>query len=450
MNAFSNHVPSEVVAHAIRAFFSYVMIALLFAFCTLPSLAYADEAEKSDGASESSESSKGVSEEAAKEDAEESEEDVYLVALAHCIEGLFAGWGVSDSAGFYASDQLDAANGTYAWLAFDVYRSGLTDGSGTFVERLERYVTESYASKELGLDQRAPTTWARTAIIVNAFGKDPAAFGHDSKGKPANLLSDGIFNWAYTANLGDQGSNAWIYALEAVDAAKAKAPKGAKYTEADLIKHLLACQAKDGSFALIENSKTGSVDLTGMALSALGPHRDDPGVMQAIESAISYLSAQQAKDGSFKFEGGSSSESCSVVIMGLSACGIDVGSDERFIKGGKTLLDALLAFQRPDGTFKHLSDDADDGTMQDTPTEQAIRALIAYEELLHGGDGNVYGIDVSIDVKAVGAEASASEFMGLSPAWGMRLYSMALGIAVGIAFAVILWAIGKIRRKARR
>ena len=448
-NITSHRTLSAAVARAIRVFFTYVLLALLCAICLPAPFARADNEEASSNASrESASSQSSVS--ADVEESDEEKGDAYLRALASCIDGLFVGWGVADSAGFYSSDFLDAANGTTAWLAFDVYRAGLADGSDVFAEDIERYVTESYAGKERGLDQRAPTTWARTAIIANAFGKDPQAIGADSKGKPANLLNDGIFNWAYTDNLGDQGSNAWIYALQAVDAVQAKAPKGAKYTEADLIKHLLACQAKDGSFALIENSKTGSVDLTGMALTALGPHKDDPGVMQAIEAAIAYLSDQQAKDGSFSFEGGSSSESCSVVIMGLSACGIDVANDERFVKGGNTLLDALLTFRRPDGTFKHLVDDPDDGMPQDLPTEQALRALIAYEDLRNGGDGNVYSVDAHIDVSVVRAEAAGSDIGGLSPEWGMRLYSLALGIAAGVVFAALLWAIGRIRRKARR
>lgn len=380
------------------------------------------------------------------------EETPTQAAIASCVKGLFASWGVDDSDGFYESDMMDLADGACTWLAFDVRRAGLESGGDKLVDRMKTHVSEAYVGDEKGLDSRSPTTWARVILVLNAFGVDPTSFGTNASGKPANLLDDGIFNWSYTKNLGDQGANAWIYALQALDALQVKAPEGAAYEEPDILAHLLACQAKDGSFALSEGSATGSVDLTGMALAALGPHKDDPGVSQAIEAALAYLVGQQDKNGGFSAEGESTSESCAMVIIGLSACGIDAATDERFSKGGKMLLDTLLSFQKADGTFGHLREDvAGNSRVQEIPTEQALRALLAYEEFIQGGDGNVYSIDFDISVpglQAVGPDESTLDFS--SSKWQVRFTSLALGAGIALEIVLLAWLVRRFSRKARR
>lgn len=373
-------------------------------------------------------------------------------AIVSCLEGLFEGWEVPDAASFYASEGLDPSDGTGSWLAFDVYRAGLVGGSDAFVRQIERYVTEGYAGEERGIDSRSSTTWSRTIIVAGTLGADPSSIGEKPDGQPADLLSDGIFNWSYTQSLGEQGANAWIYALQAIDAVGATVPEGAVYDTATIVQNLLACQAADGSFALSAGSTTGSVDLTGMALAALGSHRDDPAIRQSIEAALAYLSENQDDDGGFSAEGESTSESCSMVIVGLSACGIDAGGDERFAKNGSTPVDALLSYVKPDGTFGHLKDDATSTQrVQYLPTEQALRALLALEELRQGGDGNVYTSDVAIDVPGVqrlaGAAASDSGLGMGSADWGKRLFSMAIGCVAALVLIGIVTVVRKKRGK---
>ena len=415
--------------------------------------------------------------------------DRVQAAIAACVRGLFAGWDVADAPAFYASDELVVGDSSCEWLAYDVYRAGATEGASAFLERMEAHVSESYASPAGGLDANSPTTWARAAIVVAGLGADPSAFGVNAGGAPANLLSDGLYNWSYSESLSDQGSNALIYALLAIDATSARVPEDARYSARDMLEGLLACQAADGSFALRQGSATGSVDLTGMALAAIAPYGDDPAVADAIAAAVGYLSAQQAADGGFSSEGEATSESSAMVIVGLSACGIDAHADERFVKGGASALDALLAFQKADGTFAHTADTLADSGVKDLPTEQALRALLAYEELAQGGDGNVYAPDVKLSIGGVGpagagsaggtAESGASAEVGQStpsassadaqasagavdaaagteptPARPARITNIAASLAVGAAAALVvvaaIWAIRKIRRKARR
>ncbi len=377
-------------------------------------------------------------------------------AVGACIAGLFAGWGVEDPTTFYGSDALLIDDGSCVWLAFDVYRAGATDGSKAFLERLENYVTESYAGDQHGLDAYSPTTWARTAIVSGAMGANPRKFGTNAAGQPADLLSDGLYNWSYTENLSNQGSNALVYALQAIDALQVAVPADAKYSAAYVLESLLDCQAEDGSFALSSGSRTGSVDLTGMALAALAPYRDMPEVSDAVDAAIEYLSAQQSPDGGFSAEGEATSESCAMVIIGLSACGIDATIDKRFVKERGTPLDALLKFQKTDGTFAHLVGDLSEEKVKDLPTEQALRALVAFAELQQGGDGNVYTSDIELDVwrapddEGLAEPGAAGDGAFLDTGWVPYLISIFVGAGIALVVVAAIWFVRKIRRKARR
>ena len=413
-------------------FLLLVMLALL-AFC-IPLRAYAVESPSTSGGSTN------------RTDA----------ALEACLNGLLEGFGMSDAASLYASDMMDVKDGLSAWIAFDMYRAGLTDGAEAYRARSEEHVTKSYAGADAGLDSRAPTTWARTAIVAKTLGADPTAFGKASDGKPANLLSDGLYNWAYTDSLGTQGSNAYIFALQAIDSCGVKVPSDAAYSTQDMIDGLLACQAEEGSFALSPGSTTGSVDLTGMALAALSAHASDPAVADSIKLAISYLATQQLDTGGFAAEGEETSETCAMVIIGLVACGVDPVSDTRFIKNGRTMVDALLSFQKENGTFGHSAKDVAITKVQGLPTEQALRALLAIDDAAQGGDGNVYTADVALAIPGVSTRADSAvgaqsgNGSSLAHDWGIRLKWMGVGVAAALVVIALIWVARKVHRNRRR
>ena len=79
--------------------------------------------------------------------------------------------------------------------------------------------------------------------------------------------------------------------------------------------------------------------------------------------------------------GGKTSESASQVIIALCANGIDPRTDERFIKHGTSVFNALFEFRQKDKTFSHTPDD---GKGDALATDQAMMALMA---LLNFGDG---------------------------------------------------------------
>lgn len=108
-------------------------------------------------------------------------------------------------------------------------------------------------------------------------------------------------------------------------------------------------------------------------------------VKKAVDDAFAWLSKNQLADGSWTSTlggVGSNTESTAMVIIGLSAYGIDADSDERFVKNGKSALDALLSFALKDASgFGHDNANTGDGYA----TEQGFRALVAYARFKQSG-----------------------------------------------------------------
>ena len=77
---------------------------------------------------------------------------------------------------------------------------------------------------------------------------------------------------------------------------------------------------------------------------------------------------------------GASSESCSQVIVALAALGIDIDTDERFVKNGWTAVDALSSYGVSGGGFKHTPS----GTRNGLASEQGYYALTAYFRVKEG------------------------------------------------------------------
>jgi hypothetical protein len=85
-----------------------------------------------------------------------------------------------------------------------------------------------------------------------------------------------------------------------------------------------------------------------MALGLLGERPDSP----AVQKAVNYLKMAQDKNGAFSSWGAVNPESCSYVIEGLTAVGIDPTGNE-WIKPGGSIVSAILSYGLPDGSFEH-------------------------------------------------------------------------------------------------
>ncbi len=146
--------------------------------------------------------------------------------------------------------------------------------------------------------------------------------------------------------------------------------------ELSLVNALLASQDENGAW-----DEYGTIDTTANAIAGLAFYLNDEdstvrtNVNEAIEAALTYLSAQQNADGSFSDSwSGRNSNSTAMVAIALAASGVDVEEGVRFIKNGNSIIDGLLSFALEDNSGFGYTDNI---TASDYSTEQAFRALIA-------------------------------------------------------------------------
>ena len=267
-------------------------------------------------------------------------------------------------------DALSPLAGTTAgdWTAMgDAFFSN--DDPSAYLQALAAGVKRAY--RENGtLSLAKATEYHRRILLCLALGGDP----RDVDG--VDLVSDGIF---LRENLAKQGVNAEIFALLALAAHPFEAPENALNTKESLVASLLARQNPDGGWSMAGNES--EPDLTSMALAALSPFisPDDA----ALSRALDRLSAMQAENGGFKLYASSNCESAAWAVVALTSLGLDPERDPRFLKNGRSPVDALLSFQRADGGFVH--DEAESGADAEMPLSQALLALAALRRFREEG-----------------------------------------------------------------
>ncbi len=243
-----------------------------------------------------------------------------------------------------------------------------------YYDRIVETVNTTAASVNMNgaLHKNKSTENSRLIVALSAIGKDATSVG----------------NWdlveAYSANgfswIKKQGLNGTIWALIALDSNH--------YTTSDTtirqqcIDSILSLQHDDGGWALQANLAYASdPDVTGMALTALYPYRNQPEVAAAAEEAFACLSAMQHDNGTFASGGSECAESCAWVIVSTTTWGINPDTDSRFIKNGKSVVDALLTHYLSDSaTFQHIIG-AGSNAMA---TDQSCYALVAYDRFING------------------------------------------------------------------
>ena len=193
----------------------------------------------------------------------------------------------------------------------------------------------------IGESSKFNTEYCRMTLMLTAAGYDASNFaGYD--------LTAPLMDFEETTR---QGLNGAAYALLALDAGAYECP-----IRQDYVDYLLSLQLADGGWAL-GNFEVADSDVTAIVLQALSKYLDQPEVSAAVESGVTCLSQMQLDNGSFVAMGGECPESCAQVILAMCELGIDL-EDERFVKNGNTVLDAMLRYQNKDGSFNHAADQA--------------------------------------------------------------------------------------------
>ena len=245
------------------------------------------------------------------------------------------------------------------WAVITKYRTGQKLDKKT----LNSYYNSVAAKVATWKSTQKPTDIARVSLALSAIGADIT----DVKG--VNLAE-----MMYNSPLLKTGSNELIWCLIALDATDIKIPDNAKWTREKMVDALLSFQNENGGYGLY-NNKTYDVDLTGMAFQALAPYAKEEKVQASIEKSLEFLQDKLSAD-----YGYDTSETCSQVILGLSALKLDplengFGTEEKNI---------FSYFQEnyavPEGGFRHVAN----GDANYMGTYQALEALESYRRYAAG------------------------------------------------------------------
>lgn len=250
---------------------------------------------------------------------------------------------------------------------------------GDYYKRLCDYVI----SCDGILHSKKYTEYSRTVLALAVIGKNPS----DVCGY--NLVLP-LTDFEKTSWQGINGTAWALIALDSVEGKLSEKDNTALSEVKDMyINELLSLQLTDGGFSLVPTDESADADITAMVLTALASHIDKENVKETINRGLKCLSIIQGESGGFVSEGGETCESTAQVLIAMSSLGI-TQKDERFVKNGNTVYDALLSFYDNNGGFYHLKGDTGINAMA---TEQALCALAMYNRFLKGDKGIFSGAE---------------------------------------------------------
>lgn len=257
------------------------------------------------------------------------------------------------------------------WLVMGLTRAGYDCPEG-YYDSVVSYVKENINEKEQ-LSGTKATENARVILALTAAGYDVTNVGNH------NLLK-GLTDMTYVKK---QGVNGSIWTLLAFDSKEYQIPtdRTAKeqVTRGKLVKAIVETQLEDGGFAF--SGSTADPDMTAMALQALAPYYDvREDVKSAVDKALACLSRIQYDNGGFGTTAGNNAPSCAQVIIALTALGINPHVDSRFVKNGRSVVDALSTFALAEGGFSNFVGEKRNALA----TEQGMCAMTAYLRFKNG------------------------------------------------------------------
>lgn len=265
---------------------------------------------------------------------------------------------------------LDLARGGYYALDSQYFKD--------YYSRIVETVNQKAASVNLdgALHKVKSTENSRLIMALSAIGKDATSVGNWDLIKPYSTQG---MKW-----ITKQGINGPIFALIALDTHNY--PTTDTTIRQQCVDYILDKELAGGGWAL--SGTTADPDITAMALQALVNYKDQSEVAAAAERAFAKLSAIQKDNGGYASWGSVNSESIAQVIVATTAWGIDPDTDPRFVKNGKSAVDALLTFYVEEGRgFAHVLDNSPGyvgGEVNGMATDQACYALVAYNRFQNG------------------------------------------------------------------
>ena len=276
------------------------------------------------------------------------------------------------------------------WTVLSLARSGIKVPKKYYEDYYKR--VEKTVKDAKGILHRMKfTEYSRVILALTAINKDVTDVGG------YNLLS-------YLSdfdNVKKQGINGPIFALIAFDAGNYDIPIDKKAsvqtTRQGIIDFILDKEihkgtSKAGGWAL--SGTDPDPDITFMAIQSLANYMDQKEVKEAVNRALKIMSKKQLSTGGYNSWGTENCESTAQAIVALTALGIDIDTDSRFIKTDKkgnknTLMDGMMQFYCKGGGFAHVNEGYDGGGGSGTglnamATDQGMYALDAYYRYING------------------------------------------------------------------
>lgn len=276
------------------------------------------------------------------------------------------------------------------WTVLSLARSGIKVPKKYYEDYYKR--VEKTVKDAKGILHRMKfTEYSRVILALTAINKDVTNIGG------YNLLS-------YLSdfdNVKKQGINGPIFALIAFDTGNYDIPidknASVQTTRQGIIDFILDKEihkgtSKAGGWAL--SGTDPDPDITFMAIQSLANYMDQKEVKEAVNRALKIMSKKQLSTGGYNSWGTENCESTAQAIVALTALGIDIDSDSRFIKtdskGNKnTLMDGMMQFYCEGGGFAHVNEGYDGGGGSGTglnamATDQGMYALDAYYRYING------------------------------------------------------------------
>lgn len=282
------------------------------------------------------------------------------VEVAKEVASKIATWQVKNATITPGSTDLD---GEVDWSVFACARAGYS-GYDNYLAYIDGAVSANYDNLYL-------TDAARIALAVDA-----------KKGNAKSVGGHNLIDVITSTDLKDEVFTAGVsYALLALDAKN----YGKQSTKNEIIQILISAQRNDGGFNYLLKadpgniySLDGDVDSTAMVLQALAPYAADAAVAAVISPAVAFVNAGQKGTGGFGGAWGDSPDTTAQALTALSVLGIDPMGTE-YVKNGKTILDAVKAYQNEDGGIKGY-----DGASNTMSSYQMLYALGAYVRFAEG------------------------------------------------------------------
>lgn len=289
----------------------------------------------------------------------------YVPKSAESLEALLDGTAAT----------LSETDNWEAFLAMAAYEDARPSGAKLSEEAGQNMLNLSLNA--ILADDAGETAFSKAILDMQSIGVDPRELYPVNRNTAVDAV-DGLNGKAHSAAI-------WTAAYTMLAYQQGEYSAGTQ--EADLIAALLATQLDNGGWTSWESAEA---DATGVAMLALAAYYDSNAeVKAALDNAVDYLSSVQLASGGFGGTWGENANNSACVIMGLCALGIDPNEDSRFIKGGNSVLDALLSYALEDNSGFGLS--GDDDQVDAYSTQQGFPALIAAYQLIKTGEAyNVY------------------------------------------------------------